>query len=183
MSVEDQKQLDRNVQRVGMFHALRKINALVQEVENEKRIESQAIKIALGVVGVIGVVLLFYALVESGRVTSPSSAPLVASDRFTSYVNNWAKQVQAKLGNSCINFTETGSQSGGVTLSTSITKDGAVEKIAVTKSSGIKELDDAAVRGVLGAAPFSPLTIEITRDTDILTITRTFWRVPCQQQF
>lgn len=139
-SVEDQKLLDRNIQRVGMFHALRKINAIVQEVENEKRIEAKAIKIALGVMGIIGIVALFYVLVESSRVKPPPSTLHVASDRFTSYVNDWAKQVQAKLGKSCINFTETGNQSVGVILSTSIMKDGTVEKVMVTKSAGMKEL-------------------------------------------
>jgi len=181
-SVEDQKQLDRNIQRVGMFHALRKINAIVQEVENEKRIEAKAIRIALGVMGVIGIVALFYVLVESSRVKPPPPVLQVVSDRFTSYVNDWAKQVQAKLRKSCINFTETGNQSVGVILSTSIMKDGTVEKVMVTKSSGIKELDEAAVRGVLAAAPFAPLTPEIKQDTDILTITRTFRREPCPQK-
>jgi len=182
MSVEDQKQLDRNVQRAGMFHALRKINAIVQEEENEERNKAKAIKVMLGVLGVIGVVALFYVLVESSRVTPPPPTLHIASDRFMNYVNDWAKQVQTKLSKSCINFTETGNQSAGVTLSTSIMKDGTVEKVTVTKSSGIKELDEAAVRGVLAAAPFEPLTPEIKQDTDILTITRTFRSEPCPQQ-
>jgi TonB family protein len=181
-SVEDQKRLDRNIQRVGMFHALKKVNAIVQEVENERLLEAKAIKNVLVVLGVIGVVALFYVFVESGHIKPPPSTLHVASDRFTSYVDNWAKQVQAKLVKSCITFNETGNQSAGVILSTSIMKDGAVEKVTVTKSSGVKELDEAAVRGVLAAAPFAPLTDEIKRDTDILTITRTFRREPCPQK-
>lgn len=181
-SVEDQKRLDRNIQRAGMFHALRKITAIAQEVENGKRLETKAIKIALGAFIVIGVVALFYLLVEYRRITPPPSTFNVTSERFTSYANGWVKQVQAKLDNSCINFVEKWPQSTGVILSTSIMKDGTLEKVTVTKSSGVKELDDAAVRGVLGAAPFAPLPSEITRDTDIIIITHAFQRTSCPQE-
>jgi protein TonB len=58
-------------------------------------------------------------------------------------------------------------------------KDGAVEKVIVTKSSGDMEFDEAAVRGVLGAAPFAPFPPEIKQDADILTISPTFRREPC----
>ena len=157
--------------------------ALVQEGENKERFEAKAKTImALGGLGVIGVVALSYLLVESFRVTPPPSTHHVASERFTSYVNDWDKQVQAKLGKSCFKFVETGNQSTGVILSTSIMKDGTVEEVLVTKSSGIMELDEAAVHGVLGAAPFALFPPEIKRDTDILTITRTFQSAPCPSQ-
>lgn len=154
------------------------VHALVQDGENEKRIETKRIRIALGGLGVIGVIALFYLFVKFHHVT-PSPSHYVSSERFMSYVNEWAKQVQDQLGKSCFDFIETGNRSNGVTLSTSIMKDGTVEKVFVTKSSGIKELDEAAVHGVLGAAPFAPFPPEIKRDTDILTITRTFQRAPC----
>lgn len=182
LSAEEQKQLDRNIQRTGMFHALRNISAIVQQVENEKQTEAKAIKIALGVLGAISIVTLFYVLIQTSNVKPPPPTIHVASNRFTNYVNDWAKQVQSKLSKSCINLSETGSQTVGVILSTSIMKDGTVEKVMITKSSGIKELDEAAVRDVLAAAPFAPLTPEIKQDTDILTITRTFRREPCPQK-
>ena len=179
MGVEDQEKLERNIQRTRMFNALRKISAIAQEVENEERNKAKAIKFVSGALVVIVVVALFYGYIESNRIASP---PHVASNRFTNYVDNWAKQVQAKLRKNCINFNETDNQGEGVVLSTSIMKDGSVEKVTVTKSSGIKEVDEAAVRGVLAASPFAPLPPEIKRDTDILTITRTFRRELCPQQ-
>jgi protein TonB len=59
-------------------------------------------------------------------------------------------------------------------LSVSILKDGSVENIEVSKSSGHRILDAAAVRIVKLAAPYAPLPPNITKDTDILTITRTW---------
>jgi hypothetical protein len=117
ISVEEQKQLDSNMKRVGMFHALRKMNVFVQEVENEKRLEAKAIKIALVIFGVIGVVTLIYLLMGSSRAKSPH----VASEHFTNYANVLTMQVQAKLGKSCINLIETGSQSAGSILAVHLT--------------------------------------------------------------
>ena len=59
-------------------------------------------------------------------------------------------------------------------LSVSILKDGSVESVEVNKSSGHRILDAAAIRIVKLAAPYSPLPANITTDTDILTITRTW---------
>ena len=63
---------------------------------------------------------------------------------------------------------------GKLQLSVSINKDGSVESIEVSRSSGQPILDAAAMRIVKLAAPYSPLPPSITRDTDILTITRTW---------
>jgi len=63
---------------------------------------------------------------------------------------------------------------GKLQLSVSIRADGSVESIEVSRSSGKPILDAAAMRIVRLAAPFSPLPPSITKDTDILTITRTW---------
>jgi protein TonB len=52
----------------------------------------------------------------------------------------------------------------------------------VLHSSGHKILDDAAVRIVRMAAPFSPFPEEIRKETDILDITRT-WQFLRSGQF
>jgi protein TonB len=59
-------------------------------------------------------------------------------------------------------------------VTVSIKADGSLEKVEINRSSGTKLLDDAAVAIVKLAAPFSPFSAEITRDTDILSITRTW---------
>jgi protein TonB len=63
---------------------------------------------------------------------------------------------------------------GKLQLSVSINKDGSVENIEVSKSSGQRLLDAAAIRIARLAAPYSPLPPNITKDVDILTITRTW---------
>lgn len=94
--------------------------------------------------------------------------------RFAQYIEDWRIKVE-RIGN--MNYPEQISRQhihGKLQLSVSINKDGSVESIEVSRSSGQRLLDAAAVRIVKLAAPFSPLPPDITRDTDILTITRTW---------
>jgi protein TonB len=56
-----------------------------------------------------------------------------------------------------------------------IRTDGSEERIDVQRSSGISELDQAAVRIVRLAGPYAPLPENISNTVDVLHITRT-WR-------
>jgi protein TonB len=60
-------------------------------------------------------------------------------------------------------------------LSVGIHQNGSIESIAVMRSSGIDEIDDAARNIVQLAAPYAPLPDNIREHVDILHITRT-WR-------
>lgn len=94
--------------------------------------------------------------------------------RFAQYIEDWRVKVE-RIGN--LNYPEQARQQkvfGHLTLSVSIRADGSVEKVEIDKSSGQRILDAAAVRIVKLAAPYSPLPPNITKDTDILTITRTW---------
>jgi protein TonB len=64
---------------------------------------------------------------------------------------------------------------GDLILMVGIAKNGTVESIDVMRSSGVSEIDQAAIRIVQLAAPYSPLPHNITDRVDILHITRT-WR-------
>jgi protein TonB len=68
---------------------------------------------------------------------------------------------------------------GALVLSVDVLADGSVEQIRVLRSSGYDILDEAAVRIVRLSSPFSPLPEEITREVDVLTITRT-WQFSSQ---
>ena len=72
--------------------------------------------------------------------------------------------------------------SGKLLLDVAILPDGTVQKITIRRSSGKKILDEAAVRIVELAAPFAPLPESITREVDILHITRT-WNFVNDSQF
>ncbi len=94
--------------------------------------------------------------------------------RFAQYIEDWRIKVE-RLGN--LNYPAQARQQktfGSLQLSVSIRADGSIEKAEVSHSSGQRILDAAAIRIVKLAAPYSPLPPDITKDTDILTITRTW---------
>jgi len=94
--------------------------------------------------------------------------------RFAQYVEDWRIKVE-RIGN--LNYPEAARQKkvfGSLQLTVSIRADGSVDNVEVSRSSGKSILDAAAVRIVKLAAPYSPLPPDIRRDTDILSITRTW---------
>ncbi|MBZ0104068.1 MAG: energy transducer TonB [Sulfuricella denitrificans] len=94
--------------------------------------------------------------------------------RFARYVEDWRMKVE-KVGN--LNYPEAAKQQklyGQLQLTVSIRSDGSVENIEINRSSGHKVLDAAARRIVELAGPFAPLPDNIRKDTDILSITRTW---------
>ncbi|MBL8540221.1 MAG: energy transducer TonB [Betaproteobacteria bacterium] len=94
--------------------------------------------------------------------------------RFARYVEDWRAKVE-RVGN--LNYPERARQQkiyGSLQLTVSIKADGSVESIDVNKPSGQKVLDEAARRIVELAAPYAPFPPDIAKDTDILSITRTW---------
>ena len=96
--------------------------------------------------------------------------------RFARYVEDWRLKVE-RIGN--LNYPEEarrGKLYGNLQLTVGIRADGSLESIGINRSSGEKILDEAAIRIVRlsGQNGFSPFPPEISRDTDILHITRTW---------
>ncbi len=94
--------------------------------------------------------------------------------RFAQYIEDWRIKVE-RIGN--LNYPEAARQQrifGSLQLTVSIHADGSVESVEVSRSSGQGILDAAAMRIVKLAAPFAPLPPDIRKDTDILSITRTW---------
>ncbi|MDT8319020.1 MAG: TonB family protein [Xanthomonadales bacterium] len=94
---------------------------------------------------------------------------------YASYMNAWVAKVE-RVGN--MNYpTELRQRKlhGDLVLTVGIHKDGSVESIDVMRSSGIAEIDQAAIRIVRLAAPYSALPDNIREQVDVLHITRT-WR-------
>lgn len=94
--------------------------------------------------------------------------------RFAQYVEDWRLKIE-RIGN--LNYPEAAKRDrifGNLQLTVSIKSDGSVESIEINRSSGQKILDAAAVRIVQLAAPYASLPPNIRRDTDILSITRTW---------
>ena len=98
--------------------------------------------------------------------------------RFAQYIEDWRVKVE-RVGN--LNYPEQARREqiyGKLQLSVSIKADGSIESVEVSRSSGQRVLDAAAMRIVRLAAPYPPLPADIRRDTDILTITRTWSFTP-----
>ena len=94
--------------------------------------------------------------------------------RFAQYVEDWRIKVE-RVGN--LNYPEAARQRkiyGHLQLTVSIRADGSIENVEVSRPSGQSILDAAAKRIVRLASPFSPFPADIRRDTDILSITRTW---------
>ncbi|MGE5615712.1 MAG: TonB family protein [Bacillota bacterium] len=101
--------------------------------------------------------------------------------RFAQYVDNWRQRVE-RIGN--LNYpgeARARKLYGSLLLTVAIKADGEIEQVEVTRSSGYKVLDQAAVRIVRLAAPFDRFPDNIRRDTDVLHITRT-WTFTRQDQ-
>lgn len=96
--------------------------------------------------------------------------------RFARYVEDWRIKVE-RIGN--LNYPEAAKRDrlyGHLQLTVGIMADGNLESIEINRSSGKKILDEGAISivklaGQNGFAPFPP---DISRDTDILHITRTW---------
>ncbi|NOZ52671.1 MAG: energy transducer TonB [Gammaproteobacteria bacterium] len=94
--------------------------------------------------------------------------------RFASYEESWRKKVE-RIGT--LNFPDAAIRTqltGNLRMSVTIRADGSVKSIKITKYSGHKTLDDAALRIVKMAAPYARFPDEISKDYDEIVIVRTW---------
>jgi protein TonB len=94
--------------------------------------------------------------------------------KYASYMEAWRAKVE-RVGN--LNYPEAARRkklSGNLILDVALNNDGSINQITVRRSSGHKVLDDAAIRIVELASPYSPFPDHIREETDILHITRTW---------
>ncbi|MFA5370522.1 MAG: energy transducer TonB [Sideroxydans sp.] len=94
--------------------------------------------------------------------------------RYAQYVEDWRAKVE-QIGN--LNYPEAARRQkvfGSLLLTVNIRADGSVESVEINKSSGQRILDAAAQKIVRLAAPYAPFPPDIRRETDILSITRTW---------
>lgn len=94
--------------------------------------------------------------------------------KYASYMEAWRSQVE-QVGNA--NYPEEARErrlSGNLVLTVAIRADGSIGEIDVIRSSGQKVLDDAAMRIVMMAAPFTAFPEDIREEADVIHITRTW---------
>lgn len=88
------------------------------------------------------------------------------------YLKDWEAKVE-RTGN--LNYPEVARKkgfSGTLTMDVGIKADGSIYSMRITKSSGIKALDDAAMRIVRLGAPYAALPAELLQELSTLAITR-----------
>ena len=101
---------------------------------------------------------------------------------FASYMQAWVSKVE-RVGN--LNYpTEIRRRRlvGDLLMTVGINPDGSVESIDIRRSSGMPELDEAALSIVRLASPFAPLPPDIRARVDVLHITRT-WKFSTGHRF
>ena len=102
--------------------------------------------------------------------------------RFARYVEDWRLKIE-RVGN--LNYPEAARSQklyGSLLLTVSIKSDGKLERVDINRSSGQRILDAAALRIVELAAPYQPFPADIAKDTDVISITRT-WVFTRSDQF
>lgn len=87
------------------------------------------------------------------------------------YLNMWRQKCE-RIG--AINYPS-GQLEGEVLILVSILSDGTLEEVRVLKSSGHRQLDQAALATVRQAAPFQPFNVEMRKSYDRLEFTR-WWQ-------
>jgi len=97
---------------------------------------------------------------------------------YASYMQSWVARVE-RVGN--INYPPEARERnllGSLVLAVSIRRDGSVDKVELIQSSGESVLDDAAIRIVELAGPYSAVPDVPGDNYDILHITRTWQFLP-----
>jgi len=94
--------------------------------------------------------------------------------KYAAYMDAWRQKVE-RIGN--LNYPEAARRkrlTGTLLLDVALNADGSVRDVILRRSSGHRILDDASIRIVRLAAPFSPFPPGIRKDTDVLHIERTW---------
>ena len=105
-----------------------------------------------------------------------------AASQYAAYMDAWRLKVE-RVGN--LNYPDEARRkrlSGALLLDVALNADGTINAITLRRSSGHKVLDDAAIRIVELAAPYSEFPAAIASETDILHIERT-WRFLSSDRF
>jgi protein TonB len=95
---------------------------------------------------------------------------------FAQYAEDWRVKVE-RVGTQNYPDAARGRSYGTLQLTVEIKSDGTISSVRIERSSGIKLLDQAALRIVKMAAPYPPFPPAL-RDTQILVITKTWNFMP-----
>lgn len=96
---------------------------------------------------------------EFGKPSSPTSkAGAVPYTDIGPYIPNLEKKIASRSPQHFL---------GIVSANFKINKNGSIGAVKVSKSSGMTQIDDAAVNAIKSSAPFDPLPSGVKKDVDI----------------
>ncbi len=111
---------------------------------------------------------------DARRVRRKSISASTREFRYANYLGAWARKVE-RIGN--LNYPQAAKEKrlyGNLILHVAVRSDGSVENIRLVRSSGVDELDQAAISIVELAAPYAAFPPDIAAETDVLDIIRTW---------
>ena len=94
--------------------------------------------------------------------------------RFAHYEDEWRQKVE-RVGTLNYPPEARGKLYGNLRLTVTIRPDGTLESVELDRPSGLKVLDEAAIKIVRLAAPYAAFPSDIRKDTDLLVITSTWF--------
>jgi len=111
-------------------------------------------------------------LTKERTLTVNSVATLKARDAF--YVRQWIDKIERTGLNNYPNEALRRGIEGSLELSVTLLADGTIGELKITRSSGHKILDDAAINIVRRVGTFAPFSAKMKKHYDQLEITRTW---------
>jgi protein TonB len=94
--------------------------------------------------------------------------------RFAAYEEGWRAKIE-RVGTLNYPAEARGKIYGSLRLTVTLRPDGTIDRVEIDRSSGLKILDEAAFRILQLASPFAAFPADISKDTDLLVITRTWF--------
>jgi protein TonB len=94
--------------------------------------------------------------------------------RFAAYEEGWRAKIE-RVGTLNYPAEARGKIYGSLRVTVTLRPDGTIDSVEIDRSSGLKILDEAAFRILQLASPFAAFPAEISKDTDLLVITRTWF--------
>jgi len=106
------------------------------------------------------------------QVLSLSAPPPSA---LSAYLDSWRSRLRQSAMQRFVPTVEACRNSASLRLLIALKADGSVESVRILSSSGLREIDEAALEAVQQAAPFAPFPAGVSAETDVLEILGT-WR-------
>ncbi len=184
----DRGGLDTNVQITVPLSVFRKMRKFVEEAEEDARLERKAIIVLLAATAILFFAAIgYFLIIEIEKIYSrPSAQPkpqtalrvaFVGGEETTgttgAYVKRWVQKVEKNGNENYPTHLRAKNIHGTLLFMATIRSDGTLESLNIMRSSGISELDNAALTIIRNTFPFEPFPSDLRQNTDVIRLART----------